>query len=309
MTLSFRDKCILLFLAFTVCVYGGYKMVWLPTSEKVAELEQKKITVEGLAGDISPLLEQSEKLKKEEKDLKASVENVKNFSGGLTTTNEEFLVFLGSSSEKNNVAVTGFNDLGTTSDNGIYRTVFDFELKGSSVDINKVLEDINNIGIKCSFGSVSYRQNENFDYLKRFFDDLSELPWYQEPKEEEQPKDNVEIPPDEPKADVPPPEIMHPIPENPTPVIPNPTPVPTPEDKEPKTLEERLEDLLEQTAYPSNKPYKVMFLTNTEQNGNLEYKRGQDMRLAVTVCFVMYNEPSLENSFLLKTEREENAVL
>ena len=110
---------------------------------------------------------------------------------GITATNEEFLVFLGNSAKENNVAVSGFNELGTEVKGGIYRTVFDFELKGSSVDINKVLEDINNMGIKCSFGSVSYRQNEGFDYLKRFFDDISELPWYKEKEDDD--KNNLKV--------------------------------------------------------------------------------------------------------------------
>lgn len=138
-------------------------------------LEQNKAEVEGQSGDITPLEEKSEKLRSEEKKLKDSVDNIKKLSGGLTTTNEEFLVFLGKSAEENNVAVSGFTDLGTTDTDGIYRSTFDFELKGSGADINKVLEDINNIGIKCSYGSVSFRQNEKYDYLKRFFDDLSDL--------------------------------------------------------------------------------------------------------------------------------------
>ena len=177
MAVTLRDKFILLFLAFLLTIYGGYKAMWIPTNTTIAELEKQKENVKGQAGDIKPLLEKSEALKNREKALRSSVNNIKELSGGLTMTNEEFLVFLGKTTEKNNVQVSGFNDLGVVNTDGIYRSIFDFEVKGNSVDINKVLEDINNIGIKCSYGSVSYRQNEQYDYLKRFFDDLSDLPW------------------------------------------------------------------------------------------------------------------------------------
>ena len=63
MTLTFRDKVILLILAFAVCIYGGYKILWLPGTAKVTELEEKKQSIENLAGDLEPLLKEAEKLK------------------------------------------------------------------------------------------------------------------------------------------------------------------------------------------------------------------------------------------------------
>ena len=68
--------------------------------------------------------------------------------------------------------------------------------------------------------------------------------------------------------------------------------------------------LLQQTSYTTQKPYKVVFLTNTQNEPpKAEYKAGQQMRLNVTVCLIMYNEPSFENSFLNKTESEQDAIL
>ena len=235
-------------------------------------------------------------------------------SGGLTATNEEFLVFLGDSAKENNVVVSGFNDLGTQEKDGIYRTVFDFELKGNSVDINKVLEDINNMGIKCSFGSISYRQNEGYDYLKRFFDDLSELPWYKEKEDEEEKTDEQQEHQETSETEKPVPGTgTEQIPQQQTPVSPD-TPAdsttPPAQDKQPESIEDRLDDLLQQTSYTTQKPYKVVFLTNTQSEPpKAEYKAGQQMRLNVTVCLIMYNEPSFENSFLNKTESEQDAIL
>ena len=311
MAVTLRDKFILLFLAFLLTIYGGYKAMWIPTNTKIAELEKQKENVKGQAGDIKPLLEKSEALKNREKALRSSVNNIKELSGGLTMTNEEFLVFLGKTTEKNNVQVSGFNDLGVVNTDGIYRSIFDFELKGNSVDINKVLEDINNIGIKCSYGSVSYRQNEQYDYLKRFFDDLSDLPWYKEPKEDDK-KDNIPQPsavpviPEMPSY-TPVPDFDYKYPEEP--IVPEepksqpePTEIPEKNDDTPKNLEDRLNDLLEQTSY--TRPYRIMLLAND----GIKYKSGQNMQLAVTVCFIMYNEPSEETS-ILKTGNIDNAVL
>lgn len=309
MTVTLRDKFILLVLAFALLAYGGYKALWIPASEKIALLEQNKAEVEGQSGDITPLEEQSEKLRNEEKELKDSVDNIKKLSGGLTTTNEEFLVFLGKSAEENNVAVSGFTDLGTTDTDGIYRSTFDFELKGSGADINKVLEDINNIGIKCSYGSFSFRQNEKYDYLKRFFDDLSDLPWYKESEKDDAANGTETVPEIKiPEITIPeyiPDYDLNPLPDEPS-VLPQPSEPPateeTPKD-EPKSIEERLNDLLEQTSV-QNVPYRITFLANSSDS----YKSVQNMRLSVTVCVIMYNEPSRETSFLNDTESGDDAI-
>lgn len=310
MTLTFRDKIILLVLAFAVCIYGGYKTLWLPSTAKITELEEKKQSIENLAGDLEPLLQETEKLKKTEKEVKASVNNIKNIAGGLTATNEEFLVFLGDSAKENNVMVSGFNELGTEVKDGIYRMILDFELKGNGADINKVLEDISNMGIKCSFGSISYRQNEAYNYLKRFFDDLSELPWYKvEENEEETENTEQEKPEDKPTN---PEQGIQQLPMVQVPAIPDTQAdpiLPPVEEQQPERIEDRLNNLLKETSYSENQPYKVVFLSNTQKELKPEYKVGQQMRLNVTVCLIMYNEPSQATSFLNITERDTNAVL
>ena len=64
---------------------------------------------------------------------------------------------------------------------------------------------------------------------------------------------------------------------------------PEPE-KTPSSIEDRLNSLLEGISSKEN--YSLVLLNNDE------YKQGQNMRLAVTVCFIMYNEPTFETSFL-----------
>ena len=174
-----------------------------------------------------------------------------------------------------------------------------------------MLEDINNIGIKCSYGSVSFRQNEKYDYLKRFFDDLSDLPWYKEPEKGDAANGTETIPEIKlPEITIPediPDYDLTPQPDEPA-ALPQPTEPPakeeTPKD-EPKSIEERLNDLLEQTSAKNMPPYRITFLANSSDS----YKSVQNMRLSVTVCFIMYNEPSRETSFLNNTESGDNAIL
>ena len=101
-----------------------------------------------------------------------------------------------------------------------------------------------------------------------------------------------------------------------TPDTPADSATPPAEDKQPESIEDRLNDLLQQTSYKAQTsyrtqtPYKVVFLTNTNaEQPTAEYKAGQQMKLNVTVCLIMYNEPSFENSFLNKTESDSDAIL
>ena len=52
MTLTLRDKIILLVLAFAICIYGGYKALWIPSFVTIEELEKQKPSVQNLAGDL-----------------------------------------------------------------------------------------------------------------------------------------------------------------------------------------------------------------------------------------------------------------
>lgn len=309
MKITTRDKVIMLLAVAGVCVWGGYKTVFTPMQSRIASLEAEKETAKGLVTDITPLVSEAKKLEVKANDLKHRIDIIKSSDLGKTATNEEFLVYLGASTAKHNVNVTGFNNLGLTVENDVYKMLIDMELKGKGNDINSVLKDIENMGVKYSVGSVSYRQNEKYDYLKRFYDDLTDLPWYKEPDEEEieeffkqSQQDSIGI--DGPIDEEISPDFVYPVPDSPAPdtFVPDTTPATEP----PKSIDERLDQLLELMAYTSgNSGYEVMLLTNN----NYEYKEGQDMRLAITLCLIMFDEPSSGNSISYETESEDYGVL
>ena len=340
MKLTVRDKVILIVLGIAVLVFGVYKVLFVPTTVKIAELNNSKAEVEALSADITPVLEQKNKLKAREKELIGIANGIKSDDGSPTATNEEFLVFLGESTAKNNVQVTGFNDLGMTEEDGVYTATFDFELRGLAYNINNVLSEIDNLGIRTSYGSVSFRQNEDYEYLKRYFDNITALPWYTEPEEKEEPSEeqtDEETNEDEvPTVEIPPatllPEIPQTVPSAPSIITPVPS-VPEPKQEEPKkedrTINDRLNSLLEQTSTKSNN-YKVVFLTNTieapvvtipsaeepmldivpstENDVFVPHYGLREMRLAVTVKIIMFSEPQYDTS-ILNRSTESNEVL
>ena len=306
MKITMRDKIVLLIIATMICGWGEYKLICNPMQERINELNEEKEIAKGLLTDITPLLKESEKLKVKENQLISRIDAIKSSGMGKTVTNEDFLMFLGNSTAKNNVKVTGFNNLGVTSENDVYKMLIDMELRGNGADINNVLSDFDNMGVKYSVGSVSYRQNQKFDYLKRFYDDDTELPWYEEPDEEEIAKFNMENTPptsddffgehltDEENY----PEFDYSQDLSPDITVPEqtePTPEPKPAPEEPKSIDDRIEQLLELTDFSKNcTNYGVKFLTNNSS----VYKEGQDMRLAITVCLIMFDEPVLNSTTL-----------
>lgn len=301
MKMTLRDRVIVLALLLFVMVYGGYQLLWIPSGEKISALEQSKAEIEGLTADITPLLKQSEAMNAETKRLQESIDTIKT-TGGNTLTKEEFLLYLGKCTTAGGVKLLGFSDLGEEESNGIYKVKFNFELQGSPSGINTILADIDSMGVKYSAGSVSYRQIQDYDFLKRFFDSKTNLPWYKEPEKPDEQEQTTEelLPSDEiPLPSMPDTSELFPFVPEVTPGIETtPTPdtlAPTEEAKD-KNITDRLDELLEQTSYMGE--YKVIFLTNTQEPDALETVPGQDMRLSVTICFLMFEKPDLSNSFM-----------
>ena len=279
MKLALKEKIMLVCLAAALAAFGAYKAVWTPLGVQLEQLKIKQAEVKELAVDITPLKKEAKSLEDAIAGLESRAADIK-AAQNKTFTSEEFLVFLGKSAKNNNVAVTGFSDLGTVEKNGLYKAVYDFSLKGSGKNIASVLSELSESGVKSSVGSMSLRQNVQYGYLKRFFDDLTGLPWYKEPeKTEEVPELQKET--EEPtfvpdtSFDVPDIPAVPELPQNPEPTA---EPTPPPEDR---TIDERLSGLLENTAYRGR--YRAKLLAN---NG------GDDMRLSITVCFVMFKDPA-----------------
>lgn len=318
MKIKFRDKAIGIVLILAIVTGAVFNYIVIPANENIKKLNKKKDEVSRLVSDIDPLLDSFEDKKAERENAEEKYGIIRTEEAYKTATSEEFLVFVGNSAEKNGVKVTGFSDLGYTYENGLYKAYYDVELSGMPLAVNRAVKDLNTMGIKYSVGSVSFRQDKEYDYLKRFFDNLTSLSWYKEPEEEEKKvtpdieteTTNEEVLPEKPAEEKP----IQEKPQKQDGVIQKNEPVQgeviEPEnDKatvlpEDKNIEDRLNDLLKTGVF--NPTYKVIPLTNTVAETEI---LSNEMRLSFTVCLIMFNEPSEETSFINITEAEdENGV-
>ena len=307
MKLRFRDKAIALLLLTAFAIYAVFNYVVFPANKEVDKLKEKKEKVEALLSDIDPLLKETEEKQMQKDKIYEKYDLIRFSEGSNTATSEEFLVFLGSSAETNNVKVTGFSDLGNSFEDGVYKAYYDVELSGTPYAIKNVVGDLDTMGIVFSVGSASFRQDKEYDYLRRFFDAESNLTWYTEPEEEEV---KEEAPTEQtPMEQAPPPQTTPPQaessqskpeekeePKNKEGVV-----IPY-DDEEDESIENRLDELLKLRA--SNSGYRVMPLTNTTVISENPYTN--EMRLAFTVCLIMFNEPSPETSFINVQKVEES---
>ena len=307
MKIKFRNKAIVTVLILTLVTGAVFNYIVFPITDNVEQLIQKKDEVSRLVSDIEPLLEDIEYKKAERQNAEEKYEIIRSEEACKTATSEEFLVFLGEGAEKNGVKVTGFSDLGYLYENGLYKAYYDVELSGMPLAVNRAIKELNTMGIKYSIGSVSFRQDKEYDYLKRFFDSLTNLQWYKEPEEEDSEiaeneiRNESEIPnadnelesikdktnnvqKNEPIQGI----VIEPE-KNQGTVLP-----------ENKNIEDRLNELLRTSLF--NDAYMVMPRTNTVAETTMF---SNEMRLSFTICLIMFNEPSEETSFINITETED----
>ena len=170
MKIKFRDKIIALVLISVFAIYAVFNYIVTPANKEVDKLKEKKEKVAAILSDIEPLLKETEEKEAQKAEAQKKYDQIKFEEASKTATSEEFLVYIGKNAEENNVKVTGFSDLGSIYDDGIYRAYYDIALSGTPFSINRVIKELDKMGIVCSVGSVSFRQDKEYDYLNRFFD-------------------------------------------------------------------------------------------------------------------------------------------
>ena len=318
---TIRDRLILCIIAVAIGVFGCVKLVWQPMNSKIVNMKNEKSELKLTLTDKSPLDQKLKQLHSDNESLVNQISEIKIVDSAKTLTKEEFLVFLSDAASKSNAEIIKFNDLGIENENGVWKTTFDFQIRGTFKNINAVCERIDITGIRYSIGSMSLRQNEQYPYLERNFDSFSNLEWYTDPVK---PKEDVQVDTEEEENILPPNEIApdkeptfpEPVPE---PTMPSPTPPPTTEntpeptpDTDNGNITDRLNDLLELTNYSASK-YEIKFLTNTvslEPSFLLNTSDGDVMTLTITLQLVMFEEPIAGSSIIITEEGEtDNAIL
>jgi len=298
--LSIRDKSILLAMILCLLTYVGYHFLWLPVNEKTQEKTQQEMELKAKTYNGEPLKEQVVTLQSQDMKLSETLEQHKLLQGNKSLNKEDFLTFLTDECTKNNTELIKFNDLDTIEEDGTWKVQFDFELRGLLPALNNICQAIDQINIRYSVGGFSLRQNDEREYLARFFDNSTRLEWYKdvapEPEKNREQEDNhtevFEMPPKMPIIQSPSEAEYLPSEE-----IPEPTQEPLPE-----LDDEELDSLAEQMSFP-NTGYKVMFLTNRENTNS--HSHSSVMLLNITLEFTMYTNPKdFAKSFLDPSEPE-----
>lgn len=277
----------MLILSVVLCfaIYAGYNYIYIPTKNAISQTDNQIGLLKGQVGDTTPLDEKLKQLNTQKANQLNRITEIKKLQKGKTINKQEFLMFLGEECTRNTMELINFNDLGVIQDeNEVCKVQFDFELRGNMSELNKFCDDLNSLGVKYSVGGLSLRQNENYPYLIRFFDDVSKLEWYKDPTPPKQEEVSSEtplpgiplIPPVYPNIIEPQSPTIQPAP--PQEITPSPTPTPEPEDKD---ITDRLNKLLELSNKSTN--YRIVFLSNSLS--------GDEMRLNITIEFIMYEDP------------------
>ena len=318
--MSVRDRFILFVLALCIVSYFGYTCMWLPVSAELMQLTGQEANLKAQIGDQTPLDKRITELENRNKELQTGLAQYKAVQGKKTLNKEDFLVYLSRQCNDNKTELIKFIDLGTYEENDIWQVQMDFELRGTLTSLNRVCKSIQDLGIRYSVGGLTLRQDEESEYLKRYFDSISKLEWYQYEKPEKEEKNEATAPPPTaspntaPKFQIPqftPEPAPVPIPSPPpTPASPPPakTPQTTPQpSQEPEeSITDRLDKLLEQTSEAGSR-FQLVNLTNASEQAATG--SNHVMRLDITVQFTVYHDPlDYSHSFLYQQE-DGNGVL
>ena len=318
MKMSVRDRLILCIVAVVIGAFGYVKLVWQPMNDKIIEMKNEKSDLKLTLTDKSPLEQKRKQLHNDNEALVKQIFEIKGADTAKALTKEEFLVFISDAAKKSNADIIKFNDLGMENENGIWKTTFDFCIRGTLKNINAVCERIDMTGLRYSIGSMSLRQNEQYPYLERSFDHFSNLEWYADPI---QPKENgqEDIQDEEfillpegtiiPEIPILPEFTPEPMPESTPDYGPTPGPIP---DTDNGNITDRLNELLEFMNYSTSK-YEIRFLNNNislEPSFSIGENDGDIMTLTITLQLVMYEKPIAGSSIIITEEGEhDNAIL
>ena len=320
--ISVRERFILCALALCLGSYLGYTCLWQPARAELSVLSEQERALKATIGDQTPLDAKLSELELQNRELQNSIEAHKALQGKKTLNKEDFLVYLGRQCNENKVNLIQFSDLGTQEENNVWQVQMHFELRGTLPRLNRICESIQSIGIRYSVGGLTLRQDKESEYLRRYFDSVSKLEWYQyeppEEKEEEEEtrKEATHDPTATPEPAVPfqipqftaPPAVSAPPTALPTATAtpmssPEPTIEPTYEPEE--KAADQPDQLLEQTSV-GNRAYWVMPLSNTAKPADFS---NDVMRLDITIQFTVYHDPQDDSNSFLNQQEGGNGIL
>lgn len=302
-SLQTKYKVMLAAAAIVFAVILFFKLVFMPIlafghsqSEKAADLKKN-------TGYIDELLEKRDSLNKEYAEILGQITDISEAEKNKNTNVTKMLDWFGLKANDYSLDVISFNELQNgSSDPRIKETVLNWEIRGTMPRLQGFCSELDNLGIKYSIGSISLRIDESYDFLGRYYDTVTCIPWYSNPLDEQPEPEKHEQSPSvtvspQPEQDTP---VQTPEPQPVQPLPSQNTPEPANEPEKPAaaktpSINDRLNELLQKTHFINgekyraikipaimNKNYTAKFIVDTK-----DYSQG-NYRLRMTVKFFSY---------------------
>ncbi len=296
------------------------KLVFLPIISFGQTQSEKAANLKESTGYVDELNEELSQLESRRQKLTAKVMEINDNERQNRTNAAKMLDWLGLEAKAYYLDIISFNEPeSSTSDGRVTETTLSWELRGPIPNLYKFIEDLDELGIKHSVGSINLRIDEDYDFLGRYYDAVTSIPWYSDPlKDAVQPASPSDVRPEAPSSEQPqispeskPPASELEEPEEPVKQEPlSPTTVTSPDTSEPQqpvhqtapekapknerpTLNDRISDLLTKThniipefnaiKIPTVNDFRPVLIVDAK-----DYSQG-NYRLRMTVRFYTYS--------------------
>ncbi len=296
------------------------KLIFLPIISFGQTQSEKAANLRKSTGYVDELNEELSSLESRRQKLTATVMEINDNERQNRTNAAKMLDWLGLEAKAYYLDIISFNEPeSSTSDGRVTETTLSWELRGPIPNLYKFIEDLDELGIKHSVGSINLRIDEDYDFLGRYYDAVTSIPWYSDPLKDavqpaspsnaqpevsssEQPQISPETKPpaSEPEEPVkqetlPPVTVTSPNTSEPPqqPIIKEPDKTEKAPENERPTLNERISDLLTNThniipefkaiKIPTVNDFRPVLIVDAK-----DYSQG-NYRLRMTVRFYTYS--------------------
>lgn len=181
-----RDKVLLIVLAIIVAFYLVYSFGYKNLKAYGEELKHELSSLEKSVPDIESLRVEEESYDSQIEEIDTKIDTIKLEGGSGAINKQGLLQYISEWAETFDVDVIRFKEIDNSEANGVWRTRYEIQLGGSLNDLVVMANKLDDLNISYNVLSMSLRQLMDHPWLKRGYEDLSDLPWMNFEKEDEE---------------------------------------------------------------------------------------------------------------------------
>ncbi|NLJ84686.1 MAG: hypothetical protein GX336_07235, partial [Halanaerobiaceae bacterium] len=181
-----RDKVLLIVLAIIVAFYLVYSFGYKNLKAYGEELKHELASLEKSVPDIESLKIEEEGYDSQIEEIDTKIDTIKLEGGSGAINKQGLLQYISEWAETFDVDVIRFKEIDNLEANDVWRTRYEIQLGGSLNDLVVMANKLDDLNISYNVLSMSLRQLMDHPWLKRGYEDLSDLPWMNFEKEDEE---------------------------------------------------------------------------------------------------------------------------